>query len=204
MVKFTYIECPNTYRPQNETKNVIKIFLAGGITNCPDWQQDAVHYLKDYSVYYKNLELVVFNPRRSDVKMIVYNERRPETKDFLKDQIEWEHKHLSDADIVMFWFPKESVCPISLYELGSLSSRPEDTAKLVIGTEKQYSRREDIIIQTELRCPGIDVTDYIPNTVRYALAKVDKLLKKKPKPDEGYRWSIMRFIGFICTTPMIF
>jgi hypothetical protein len=40
-----------------------------------------------------------------------------------KDQIQWEFEHLRKADTILFWFPKESICPIALYELGAWYDR---------------------------------------------------------------------------------
>lgn len=44
-----YIEAPNeNYSIENETENT-KVFLAGGITNCPDWQSEIVEILSGES-----------------------------------------------------------------------------------------------------------------------------------------------------------
>lgn len=42
-----------------ETNNNPSIFLAGGITNCPNWQQEAISYLS-------KLNLTIYNPRREN------------------------------------------------------------------------------------------------------------------------------------------
>lgn len=45
--------------------NGIKIFLAGGITNCPDWQSVLIDIIKDYK---KDIveNVVLYNPRRKN------------------------------------------------------------------------------------------------------------------------------------------
>ena len=42
----------------NDMPQSVDLFLAGGITNCPDWQADAIKMLDDGS------DIVVANPRR--------------------------------------------------------------------------------------------------------------------------------------------
>ena len=50
------IECPNV--GENADYN---LFLAGGITNCPDWQSELIKKLKNLKLDYN---LNVYNPRR--------------------------------------------------------------------------------------------------------------------------------------------
>ncbi len=49
-----YIEAPHSYSQHVLYKSV---YLAGGITNCPDWQQQMVHLLDD-------TDYTLLNPRR--------------------------------------------------------------------------------------------------------------------------------------------
>ncbi len=123
-----YIQAIEEYERQEDDKVV---FLAGGISNCPDWQKDAVEHLQ-----YTNL--VVINPRRK-----FYDSSDEEAR----IQIEWEHKYLVMADIILFWFPKETLCPITLFEYGKylVSKKP-----LVVGVHPDYKRRLDIQVQTRL------------------------------------------------------
>jgi hypothetical protein len=51
-----YIEAPNSYQPASGDGP--SVFLAGGITGCPDWQRDARALLDAAPV-------VVLNPRRA-------------------------------------------------------------------------------------------------------------------------------------------
>ena len=46
-----------------DSNNRISVFLAGGITDCPDWQSEVIKYLRRYEINNK-LDLVVYNPRR--------------------------------------------------------------------------------------------------------------------------------------------
>ena len=133
-----YIEAPHTYRDSWKS-----LFLAGGITNCPNWQADIVKMLEDTS-------LVLLNPRQAN-----FNISDPLAADL---QIEWEHDHLIKATAILFWFPRETLCPIVLYELGawSMTDKP-----IFIGAHPDYSRRVDVVIQTKLVRPDVVVVDSI-------------------------------------------
>ena len=127
-----YIEAIEYYGdtlPDNE----VSVFLAGGITDCPDWQAEMRELLADTN-------LIVLNPRRAD-----FDVRDPENS---VKQIRWEHWAMYDADIISFWFPKETLCPITLYELGKQQGRGDK--KLVIGIHPDYARRLDVEEQTRL------------------------------------------------------
>src|SRR6266436_6292557 len=91
-LKMRYIEAPQTY-DGNETS----LFLAGGITGCPDWQ-----FLMGTGLQILT-DLVVFNPRRKNFTM---------HKDAAREQIAWEHEHLRKATAISFWFPCETLNPI--------------------------------------------------------------------------------------------
>ena len=135
---FTYVECP---KPLANTDSV-SIFLAGGITGCPDWQNDAVEYFR-----LLNLPITVYNPRRANFDT--------SDKTITEAQITWEFEAMDASDIVLFWFPKESVCPITLYELGRCLMLQDIHEKTVfIGVHEDYCRKEDILIQTKLATVG--------------------------------------------------
>jgi hypothetical protein len=115
------------------------LFLAGGITGCSDWQQQAVAGLAD-------LPLMLLNPRRTDFPI--------SDPSAALAQIEWEHRHLHKADAILFWFPPETLCPITLYELGAWSM----TAKpIFVGVHPDYRRRQDVEIQTRLARPEVRI-----------------------------------------------
>ena len=128
-----YIEAPQTYDGTEAS-----LFLAGGITGCPDWQKDMVAKLKD-------LPLVIFNPRRSHF---------PQHENAVREQIEWEYTYLRKATAISFWFPKETLCPIVLYELGAWSMTNK---KIFLGVHPNYQRIQDIKIQTSLVRPDITI-----------------------------------------------
>ena len=132
----------------------VSVFLAGGITNCPDWQKDIINKLQND---YTNLDdkLVIFNPRRENFPI--------GDKSASYKQIEWEFNALEKADIFSMYFTSGiSDQPICMYELGRYISRmqakyPVDwKRRIIISVEDGYKRKEDVLIQTHLAC-GADL-----------------------------------------------
>lgn len=115
------------------------IFLAGGITNCPDWQQEMRQLLEATN-------LTLLNPRRKDFPIGDPNAAA--------EQILWEHNALRDVHSILFWFPKDTLCPIVLYELGawSMTIKP-----IYIGVDPKYQRKQDVLIQTEFVRPEVQI-----------------------------------------------
>lgn len=132
-----YIEAPQRYSGDERS-----LFLAGGITGCPDWQREMVDHLN-------NTQLVLFNPRRAHFTM---------HPNVAQEQITWEHVHLRRAEAISFWFPSETLCPIVLYELGAWSMTPKP---LFVGCHPDYQRIEDVRIQTALTRPDIHLVTSI-------------------------------------------
>jgi len=127
-----------------EVVHGFSLFLAGGITGCPDWQKELVKKLE-------KLDITIFNPRRK--KFPIDN-----PSESLK-QIRWEHEHLRKASAISFWFPCETICPIVLYELGAWSMMDK---KLFVGVHPDYSRKQDVEIQTKFVRPDIKIVYDIP------------------------------------------
>ena len=129
-----YIEAP---KEAVMVQNFLSVFLAGGITNCPDWQSVIKTQLKN---------IIMFNPRRKDFPIGDPNAAL--------EQIQWEYERLRIADSILFWFPCETLCPIVLYELGawSRSNKP-----IFVGVHPDYARKQDVEIQTLLVRPDISV-----------------------------------------------
>lgn len=140
------------------------LFLAGGITGCPDWQRTAANMLH---VFGSN-ELAVLNPRRADFPM---GDRMAGVQ-----QIEWEHAALARADMVVFWFPRETLCPITLYELGVQNS---GTKRLVVGVHAKYGRKLDVQAQTRLARPEVHVEEGFPAFLYRVEVEVREMLGKK-------------------------
>lgn len=142
-----YIECPDEFNGDEKS-----VFLAGGITGCLNWQNEMVNLLKD-----ENITLI--NPRRKE-----YPKNDP---DIEKKQITWEYEHLKKTEAILFWFPNETNCPITLYELGTLSMTDKP---VFVGLDPDYSRKIDVEIQTKLRRPEIKIV--------YSLKELSNQIKK--------------------------
>ena len=135
-----YIEAPEELKECDRARS---LFLSGGITSCPDWQFEMVTRLT-------STNLVLLNPRRQNFP--IGNLKAAE------EQITWEHNALRLATEILFWFPKETICPIVLYELGSWSMSAK---KIYVGVHPDYERRRDVEIQTRLVRPEVDIVNSI-------------------------------------------
>lgn len=141
-LNFSVITAPQ----EASTLSVRSLFLAGGISNCPDWQSQLINLLSDCR------DLTIFNPRRPNYPMDNPNEAL--------NQIEWEYEHLKTADMIAVWFSKGSVNPIVLYELGIwINARPEIPA--FVGIDPGYERTRDVQIQTKLARTDIQIVGSI-------------------------------------------
>ena len=132
-----YVEAPN-YIPKEYIRTKPSVFLAGGITGCPDWQKVVVEELKD-------LDIIILNPRRVNFDVTDPNASYK--------QIGWEHQMLEYADLISYWFAKETIQPIVLFELGKYLN---DSKRKVIGIHPEYPRRTDVEIQTTLVYPEFE------------------------------------------------
>ncbi len=115
------------------------VFLAGGISGCPDWQQEMRQLLSD-------TDLFLLNPRSANFDVADPNAA--------EQQITWEYIHLRQADTILFWFCKEMIQPIALFELGAWSKTDKP---IFIGVHYEYPRRQDIEIQMELIRPEVEI-----------------------------------------------
>ena len=171
------ITAPDDYELQ---KDEISVFLAGGITNCPQWQNDIIKRLKGFL---DTAKLVVFNPRRENFPI--------HDKSASYKQIEWEFENLERADIFSMYFCSGiSDQPICMYELGrnivKMQMRfPIDWKKrIIVSVEDDYKRKQDVLIQTELSC-GAELfvntqisTDTLCHYHAHSIFKAYKSLKK--------------------------
>lgn len=116
------------------------LFLAGGITGCPDWQKQALNTLLG------PVGGTLLSPRREHFDITDPNAAEA--------QITWEYKMLEASDAIIFWFPKEEIQPIALFELGRWSS-VFHTKNVFVGVHPEYKRRQDVEIQMRLERPEL-------------------------------------------------
>lgn len=145
------ITAPDTRKPDG-----LSVFLAGGITNCENWQREVIRRLEFCDV-------VVYNPRQEHFDIT--------DKSASYKQIRWEYERLETMDIFSMYFcNSDSDQPICMYELGRNIIRmqnrfPNDWQdRIVISVEYGYRRTQDVIIQVGLCSPGLFVeTDADPD-----------------------------------------
>jgi hypothetical protein len=138
----------------------ISLFLAGGISNCPNWQNKIIEELKDID------NLTIFNPRRCEfIQKSSYDNDKNASIEVIESrkQIEWESIKLITSDILVFWFSRGSPNPISLYELGYYAHASDK--EVFIGIDPEYERKIDVEIQTELARPDIKIVYSLDNLV---------------------------------------
>lgn len=132
------------------------IFLAGGITDCPDWQDKVRRLIRS------STQGTLLNPRRKNFPI--------GNPDAALEQITWEFHALNRSDVFSMWFSAgSSVQPICMYELGRHLARWQifnlqapGSAKpmnVCIGVEPGYKREQDVRIQTSLICEGLKIAD---------------------------------------------
>lgn len=120
------------------------IFLAGGITDCRDWQEDAVDYLKGEPI-------ALFNPRR----------RRPLVGGLAaqQEQLRWDRGAMSISKVILFWFPAgPSLQPTPILELGFWLGYWEHHRKhVLVGADPDYLWRQGLDLQMDHA--GLEVED---------------------------------------------
>lgn len=136
------VTCPDTLKG---TPSDTVVFVGGGISNCPPWQVDIINMLEPVDD-----GLIMVNPRREHFDVL--------DESATIAQIDWEYKHLHRSDAILFWFPCETLCPITLYELGSASARG---CTIFVGCHPNYARRVDVVKQLSLARPHVVVRDTI-------------------------------------------
>lgn len=149
-----YIEAPAAY-----TLTGPSVFIAGGISNCPDWQAPLCKRLVEET------GLTAINPRREDFDISKQDESRI--------QIEWEHQALRDATGILFWFPQETLCPITLLELGAALQWDKP---LWVGCHPGYQRLFDVEIQSRLqRGPDFPIYRSLDDLAQAVIADAESL-----------------------------
>jgi len=155
---------PLHYR--NKYSDTLSLFLAGGIDRAPDWQKEAIAYLKSKEIHY---DLDVFNPRRA-------TPFSKEDYDSRKDQVSWEYNHLRTANVILFWFPENAPCTTSLFELGYWINYSN---KVVVGMNPGHYKERSVKGQIDLlnnsACGNILVSSTLETTLEKSLNILDSL-----------------------------
>ena len=127
-------------------KTAIKIFLAGGIQKCDEWQQKIINMFKEYET---EKEIYLINPRRENFPI--------DDPNASYEQIKWEFDMLEQCHIfTMLFLDSESDQPICFYELGRNIERMKQRfpqswdRRIVVSCDENFKRRQDVEIQTKL------------------------------------------------------
>lgn len=149
--KVTVVTCPEDVELASyNLVFAIPVFLAGGITNCEEWQKTVINYFKENWKHERGI--IFLNPRRDSFDVTNPNATR--------EQIEWEFKYLNTPHVLfsMYFSNSPSPQPICFYEMGRAlgkvfeiddfdESRKND---VFVATHKDFHRKADVLIQGEL------------------------------------------------------
>lgn len=166
-----------------------KVFLAGGITKCPNWQQMVIDELSKHS---GTDRLVIFNPRRTFLDVTYTSASRK--------QIEWEFEQIGRADLYsMFFCDGPSDQPICMYELGKMTNEisngyNDDINGLIITCMSGYRRLEDVLIQTELATNDTIVPEVFDTYEKAVKHHAIEILKKYHKYMEEITSGCSRYL----------
>lgn len=118
-------------------------FLCGSIIG-EEWRDQIVESLK-------NFDVDIYNPKRLSWKEALE-----------KDQVIWENSYLGRSNVIVFWFSEESVCPISLFELGvHLFSNKV----LYVGFSPKYQKLINLQTQLKLINPNMILYNSLENLI---------------------------------------
>lgn len=149
----------------NIPDSALRIFLAGGIQKCEDWQNELIELFKMNNF---DDDICLINPRRENFPI--------DDPNAAEEQITWEFNMLEQCDMfTMCFLNSESDQPICFYELGRNIERMKQRFpltwrdRIVITCDNKFKRKEDVKIQTMLATGG---------DVKVCFADSDELVRK--------------------------
>lgn len=153
---------------QSNLDNEIRVFLAGGICQCDNWQQTVIRHITTQAIDNNDIpKLILFNPRRDVFPIDNPNESYK--------QIEWEFKWMKEMNIFSMYFDAStSAQPICFYELGRylvlmMQKYPDDYQnRIVISYKEGFIRIKDVEIQTSLATKGNVKVKQCKNSIEHA------------------------------------
>lgn len=141
----------------NAVENKFSVFLAGSIEMgaAENWQQIIE------KAFYQNDNVVLLNPRRDDWnsswKQEICNPQ-------FNEQVSWELSGLEKADLIVFYFAKETKSPVSMLELGLFAQ----SGKLVVCCPEGFWRKGNIDIVCErFKIKQVNTIEEIINHIKY-------------------------------------
>jgi hypothetical protein len=161
---------PTTPVTQPKYENPASIFLAGSIEMgaAIQWQEHLTKELRD-------LEATVCNPRRGQWSTSL---NPGAMDDLFKHQVEWELAALEAVDVIVFFFDKNTLSPVTMLELGLWAQ----SGKVVVCCHKDFWKSGNIHhVCKRYNVPYVmDYADFIP-LVRKRLDDAGKLNQLKAK-----------------------
>lgn len=157
--------------------NDVKVFLAGGIMGCEEWQSKVAEELQN-----EPDDLILIDPRRDKFDM---GDERAKIR-----QISWEFKMLENCDIFSMYFcGSESVQPICMYELGRNIVRMQNRFptsdewghRIIITADPKYKRYKDVFIQGNLATGMLIYINESLDEHIYQIRKSYHRLRRDPK-----------------------
>lgn len=142
----TIVQSPKDY----VTDDRPSIFLAGGITG---WRQTMINKLS-------GVDVVLLNPRV---------QTWPTSEAGIRQQLAWEHLYLREANLRMFWFAGETVCPMTLFELGIAIA---EGWPLVVGADPKYAKCGELKLRCVLASPTLRIADSLEQLTGQAIASL--------------------------------
>lgn len=141
------------------------IFLAGSIEMgaAENWQKKIEKELEGESC-------IVLNPRREDWdSSMIQSADSPE----FAEQVAWEMDGLEDSDLIVFYFDPATKSPISLMELGFVSSMEK---RIVVCCPDGFWRKGNV----DIMCfrSGIDMVNSFEELVKY-LHRYFRIIKSR-------------------------
>lgn len=131
------ITAPSSFENEIKKDGAVSLFLGGSIEQgkAEDWQRDTIDFLSQTPYADK---IVLLNPRR-----VEWDASWPNTPDFppFKEQVEWELHAQEKADILLYFFAKDTISPITLLELGLFKDKNP-----IVGCDSGYLRRGNVQI----------------------------------------------------------
>lgn len=146
-------KAPDRYEKQ---PNEVTLFLAGAIDNgkAVDWQDYTTEQLSDLD------DLIILNPRRADWDSTW--ECSINNPQFV-EQVNWELDGLNSCDLTLMYFPANSIAPISLLELGIITTQHLNT--VIVVCEDGYHRKGNVDIVCDRY--GVIQLDSLDQAINY-------------------------------------
>ena len=133
------IKAPNLIPHEEYSK--FRVFFAGSIEmgKAEDWQTKLAKLLEDE-------DILILNPRRDDWDSSWKQEK---TNQQFNEQVTWEMDNIDRAQLVVFYFDKNTQSPVTLLELGMNASQGNS----VVLCPKEYFRKGNV----DIFCDRFDI-----------------------------------------------